>query len=202
MCRGRCRGRCENTVGLHVLCFKQRFLNLNFFLREMQSDCVFTTSPTPSPTHPLSVPYTSPTSPTNVPRFQAFRLKEMQWHRQGNHAIDKFMANVAATIGEQRHGMMPGSSRLDTGLRLGNRPLRLQSRAPRCHKDALTFEGALECGAMQRFRVAFNFKTALHVNLLLRLRVSLRKRRLVAPWSAPWRRFNVDACNPDRTRMR
>ena len=38
----------------------------------MQSDCVFTTSPTPSPTHPLSVPYTSPTSPTNVPRFQTF----------------------------------------------------------------------------------------------------------------------------------
>ena len=36
----------------------------------MQSDYVFTTSPTPSPTHPLSVPYTSPTSPTNVPRFQ------------------------------------------------------------------------------------------------------------------------------------
>ena len=76
----------------------------------MQSDCVFTTSPTPSPTHPLSVPYTSPTSPTNVPRFQAFHFKEMQWHRQGNHAIDKFMANVAATIGEQQLGMMPGSS--------------------------------------------------------------------------------------------
>ena len=76
----------------------------------MQSDCVFTTSPTPSPTHPLSVPYTSPTSPTNVPRFQAFHLKEMQWHRQGNHAIDKFMANVAATIGEQQPGMMPGST--------------------------------------------------------------------------------------------
>ena len=76
----------------------------------MQSDCVFTTSPTPSPTHPLSVPYTSPTSPTNVPRFQAFHLKEMQWRRQGNHAIDKFMANVAATIGEQQPGMMLGSS--------------------------------------------------------------------------------------------
>ena len=110
MCRGRCRGRCKNTVGLHVRCFKKRFLNLNFFLREMQSDCVFTTSPTPSPTHPLSVPYTSPTSPTNVPRFQAFHLKEMQWCRQGNHAIDKFMANVAATIGEQQLGMMLGSS--------------------------------------------------------------------------------------------
>ena len=38
----------------------------------MQSDCVFTTSPTPSPTHPLSVPYTSPTSPTNSQRFQIF----------------------------------------------------------------------------------------------------------------------------------
>ena len=70
----------------------------------------FTTSPTPSPTHPLSVPYTSPTSPTNVPRFQTFHLKEMQWRRQGNHAIDKFMANVAATIGEQQPGMMLGSS--------------------------------------------------------------------------------------------
>ena len=38
----------------------------------MQSDCVFTTPPTPSPTCPLGVPYTSPTSPTNVPRFQTF----------------------------------------------------------------------------------------------------------------------------------
>ena len=38
----------------------------------MQSDCVFTASPTPSPTHPLSVPYTSPTSPTDVPHFQTF----------------------------------------------------------------------------------------------------------------------------------
>ena len=76
----------------------------------MQSDCVFTASPTPSPTHPLSVPYTSPTSPTNVPRFQAFHLKEMQWCRQGNHVIDKFMASVAATIGEQQLGMMPGRS--------------------------------------------------------------------------------------------
>ena len=71
---------------------------------------VFTTSPTPSPTHPLSVPYTSPTSPTNVPRFQAFHLKKTPWRCQGNHAIDKFMANVAATIGEQQPGMMPGSS--------------------------------------------------------------------------------------------
>ena len=69
MYRGRCRGRCKNTVGLHVLCFKKRFLKFDFFLREMQSDCVFTTSPTPSPTHPLSVPYTSPTSPTNTPTF-------------------------------------------------------------------------------------------------------------------------------------
>ena len=34
----------------------------------------------------------------------------MQWRRQGNHAIDKFMATVAAAIGEQQLGMMPGSS--------------------------------------------------------------------------------------------
>ena len=73
----------------------------------MQSDCVFTTSPTPSPTHPLSVPYTSPTSPTNVPCFQAFHLKEMQWRCQGNHAIDKLMVNVAT---EQQPGMMPAST--------------------------------------------------------------------------------------------
>ena len=96
--------------------------------------------------------------------FKHFQLKEMQWHHQGNHAIDKFMASVAATIGD-----LPGSStglttdseaqhpflqRSDTELRLGSRPLRLQSRAPRCHRDALSLEGALECGAMQRFRVA------------------------------------------------
>ena len=63
----------------------------------MQSDCVFTASPTPSSTHPLSVPYMSPTSPTDDPRFQTFHLKQMQWRRQGNHAIDKFMARVAAS---------------------------------------------------------------------------------------------------------
>ena len=150
MCRGRCRARCKNTVGLHVLCFKKRFLNLNFFLREIQSDCVFTTSPTPSPTRPLHVPYTSPTSPTNFPSVVNFRVLppskrnrngrvddvetrqlscrmcyvffnkpplarsgrglkhcpicwsrwvirgEMQWRRQGNHAISEFMIKVAA----------------------------------------------------------------------------------------------------------
>ena len=32
----------------------------------------FTSSPTPSPTHPLHVPYTSPTSPTNTQRFSTF----------------------------------------------------------------------------------------------------------------------------------
>merc|ERR1712155_316688 len=89
---------------------RKKIFEFGFFLREMQSDYVFTTSPTPSPTRPLGVPYTSPTSPTNVPRFQAFHLKEMHWRRQSNHAIDKFMANVAATIGEQQLGMMPGSS--------------------------------------------------------------------------------------------
>ena len=47
----------------------------------------------------------------------------------------------------------------------------------RGHRDAHTFEGALKCGAMQRFRVAFNFKTTLRVNFLLRPRVSLHKRR-------------------------
>ena len=62
----------------------------------MQSDCAFTTSPTPSPTHPLSVPYTSPTSPTNVPRFQTFHLMEMQWCRQGNHSIDKPASSTGA----------------------------------------------------------------------------------------------------------
>ena len=89
---------------------------------------------------------------------------------------------------------------LDTGLRLGSRPLPLQSRAPRCHRDALSLEGALECGAMQRFRVAFKFKTALRVNFLLCPRVSLRKRLEVAPRSAPRMRFNVGACNPRRLR--
>ena len=33
----------------------------------MHSVPFFTTSPTPSPTRPLHVPYTSPTSPTNFP---------------------------------------------------------------------------------------------------------------------------------------
>ena len=70
---------------------------------------------------------------------------------------------------------------LDTGLRLGSRPLPLQSRAPRCHRDALSLEGALECGAMQRFRVAFKFKTTLRVIFLLCPRVSLRKCLEVAP---------------------
>ena len=84
---------------------------------------------------------------------------------------------------------------LDTGLRLGSRPLPLQSRAPRCHRDALSLEGALECGAMQRFRVAFKFKTALRVNFLLCPRVSLRKCLEVAPRSAPRMRFNVGACS-------
>ena len=35
---------------------------------------------------------------------------EMQWRRLGNHAIDEFMANASATIGEQQPCMMPGSS--------------------------------------------------------------------------------------------
>ena len=35
---------------------------------------------------------------------------EMQWRHQGNHAMDEFMAEVAATIGEQQLGMAPGSS--------------------------------------------------------------------------------------------
>ena len=40
---------------------------------------------------------------------------EMQWRRQGGHAIDEFMANAAATIGELQVGTMSGSS---TGARL------------------------------------------------------------------------------------
>ena len=35
---------------------------------------------------------------------------EMQWRRRGNHAMDEFMAEVSATIGEQQLGMMPGRS--------------------------------------------------------------------------------------------
>ena len=40
----------------------------------MHSVPFFTTSPTPSPTRPLHVPYTSPTSPTNFPSVVNFRL--------------------------------------------------------------------------------------------------------------------------------
>ena len=40
----------------------------------MHSVPFFTTSPTPSPTRPLHVPYTSPTSPTNFPSVVLFRL--------------------------------------------------------------------------------------------------------------------------------
>ena len=53
----------------------------------------------------------------------------------------------------------PLLARLDMGLRLGSRPLRLQSRAPRCHKDALTFEGRLltqrRTGRASRAHVSF-----------------------------------------------
>ena len=34
---------------------------------------------------------------------------EMQWRRQGNHAMDEFMVEVAATLGEQQFGVMPGT---------------------------------------------------------------------------------------------
>ena len=53
----------------------------------MQSDCVFTTSPTPSPTHPLSVPYTSPTSPTNVQCFHTFCKWGPWWPPRANVVV-------------------------------------------------------------------------------------------------------------------
>ena len=64
----------------------------------MHSVPFFTTSPTPSPTRPLHVPYTSPTSPTNFPSVVRFRLlgassnepsvmaalaRAIEWRQQG-----------------------------------------------------------------------------------------------------------------------
>ena len=44
---------------------------------------------------------------------------EMQWRRQGNHAISEFMTKAAAIVGEQQPGSMPGSS---TGPAPNNKP--------------------------------------------------------------------------------
>ena len=44
---------------------------------------------------------------------------EMQLRRQGNHSINEFMAKVAAIVGEQQPGSIPGSS---TGPAPSNKP--------------------------------------------------------------------------------
>ena len=118
-------------LGALHFAMKKVELSENLFNSNNNAVCaIFTASPTPSPTRPLGVPYTSPTSPTKLHRFLAqpgfgkpaiqrvgptprlcptcwsrWVLRgEMQRRRQGGHAIDEFMANAAVTIGELHHG--------------------------------------------------------------------------------------------------
>ena len=44
---------------------------------------------------------------------------EVQWRRQGNHAISELMTKAAASAGGQQPGSMPGSS---TGPAPNNKP--------------------------------------------------------------------------------
>ena len=93
----------------------------------MHSTPFFTTSPTPSPTRPLHVPYTSPTSPTNSLRFQPL------WQVEALEA-------VASALSASSEILIALQGHVSTGLAHGRRECTPTLRTQASHGLACTIE--------------------------------------------------------------